>query len=318
MKKIIIILLVVLVTSTLLADKYAGEIFRLRAGVRNYALGNTGVTDYNTTATAVRNPALIPFNNTFNAEFMHAEEYDGLLKYDTISFNGNSNLPFSAVLTRIGINDIPITKLEDEDGELSSINKPYVDRYVDNSDYILYFGYGRVINDKFSIGVTPKLAYRDLAEENGYGFGIDLGLLYKFNNDFTGGLKFNDAFTTQIIWADADNELVMPSADLEFSYAKKLSKKGLDSFRLIAMTEIISDFPEDDITAQMGDLGLDFHAGIEYAPVETLQVLLGYDVDNITAGLGFQYNNYMITYAYEHEIEEDLDNSHRISAGVKF
>ncbi len=318
MKKIIIIAMISLLISSLLADKYAGEIFRLRAGVRNYALGNTGVTDKNSTALAVRNPALIPYNSNNSFEFMHAEEYDGMLKYDTFSFNGNGNLPFSAVVTRIGINDIPITKLENEDEDVSASNKPFVDRYVNNSDYILYFGYGRVVNEKLSIGVTPKIAYRDLAGETGYGFGLDLGLLYQFNKNLFGGLKINDAFTTQIIWADADNELVVPSVDLEFSYENVFNRKGLYGVKLIGMSEIITDFPEDDITAQIGDLGLDFHAGIEYAPIENLQVLMGYDVDNITAGLGFQLNNYMLTYAYEHELEEDLDNSHRISAGVRF
>ncbi|MDP8231402.1 MAG: hypothetical protein P9L91_01900 [Candidatus Zophobacter franzmannii] len=318
MKKIYLLLLLVLLISFLTADKYAGEIFKLRAGVRNYALGNTGVTDINSYATAYWNPAILPLVKQKGIEFMHAEEYNGLLKYDTINFRGNSDFPFSAVITRIGINDIPITKLNDEQAELSNDNRPYIDRYVDNSDYVLYLGYGSAVNDKFYIGATPKLVYRRLVEENGYGFGMDIGVLYMISDNFLTGLKINDAFTTQIIWPNSDKEAVIPSFDLEFSYLHNFDKKGLKAIRGVGMAEIITDFAEDDITVQLGDLGVDFHAGIEYVATENLQLMVGYDIDNLTAGIGFNINKYILNYAYEHELEDELDNSHRISAGVKF
>jgi hypothetical protein len=304
--------------STLYAEKYAGEIFKLRAGVRNYALGNTGVTDLNTFATAYWNPALLPLITDQGVEVMHAEEYKGLLKYDTINFRGNEQFPFSAVLTRIGINDIPITKLENEDIDPSNTNRPFVEKYVDNSDYVLYFGYGRAISDKWLIGVTPKLAYRRLVEENGYGFGLDLGILYQATSNWKAGIKINDAFTTQIIWSDSDNEVVTPSADFETSYQFDFNKAGCRAIRIIGMAEVITDFAEDSITTQIGDLGLDFHAGLEYVADRNLSLLFGYDIDNLTAGLSISISRYMISYAYEHEMNDDLDNSHRISAGLRF
>ena len=52
MRKYIVIILILLLSISLNAEKYAGEIFRMGAGVRNFALGNTGLTDTQTNAIA--------------------------------------------------------------------------------------------------------------------------------------------------------------------------------------------------------------------------------------------------------------------------
>jgi hypothetical protein len=157
-----------------------------------------------------------------------------------------------------------------------------------------------------------------LVEENGYGFGLDLGILYQATSNWKAGIKINDAFTTQIIWSDSDNEVVTPSADFETSYQFDFNKAGCRAIRIIGMAEVITDFAEDSITTQIGDLGLDFHAGLEYVADRNLSLLFGYDIDNLTAGLSISISRYMISYAYEHEMNDDLDNSHRISAGLRF
>src|SRR6056297_4139694 len=98
-KYFIIIALVVLFSNSLAADKYAGEIFRMGAGVRNYALGNTGLTNSETAALAYWNPAFLVESTETRFELMHAEEYHGLLQYDVISARYQDK--FSLVITRI-------------------------------------------------------------------------------------------------------------------------------------------------------------------------------------------------------------------------
>jgi hypothetical protein len=60
-RTLLLLLLLGLFSSSLCAEKYAGEIFRMGAGVRNFALGSTGITDTNGYAPAYWNPALMPY-----------------------------------------------------------------------------------------------------------------------------------------------------------------------------------------------------------------------------------------------------------------
>ncbi|MDP8203711.1 MAG: hypothetical protein P9L95_04175, partial [Candidatus Tenebribacter mawsonii] len=109
--KIVIIIIILLVALELSATKYAGEIFQIGAGVRNFALGNCGVTDVNSSSLAYWNSALLTLVNDNRFELMHAEEYSGLLSYDTAAAIWGETNKFSVVLTRIGIDDIPLTKV---------------------------------------------------------------------------------------------------------------------------------------------------------------------------------------------------------------
>ena len=84
MKKIIIAL-VLLITVNLLAEKYAGEIFNMSISPRNSALGGCGLTDDDTFSPAYWNSALLTEISNNKYELMHAEEYSGLLKFDTFS-----------------------------------------------------------------------------------------------------------------------------------------------------------------------------------------------------------------------------------------
>ena len=124
MKKYIL-LVIVLLAVNLSATKYAGEIFRMGAGVRNYALGGCGVSDEYSFALAYWNAALLSRIDENKFELMHAEEYSGLLTYDMASAIWGIENKFSVVITRIGIDDIPLTKHEDPKDSLSYANRPY-------------------------------------------------------------------------------------------------------------------------------------------------------------------------------------------------
>ena len=174
MRRIIILCMVLLIVSVLSAEKYAGEIFRMGAGVRNFALGRTRVSDYKSPAIAYWNAALLQKVENNSVSFMHSEEFDGMLKYDIVTAVWGNESKLGLVVSRIGINDIPLTKLYDPSQPISENNMPYVYKTVDDSDYIVYFGISRKLADKLVLGITPKFAYCTLAEESGYGFGDDL------------------------------------------------------------------------------------------------------------------------------------------------
>jgi len=310
LRKCFVAALVLLLGVNLFATKYAGEIFRMGAGVRNFALGNIGVSDLNTTGAAYWNAALLNEISENRFELMHAEEYSGLLKYDTAAAIFGKENKISLVFTRIGIDDIPLTKLADPNSVVSNTNRPYKYKSVNNSDFVLYAGIARNLGN-YIIGITPKIAYRHLAEEDGFGFGADLSTYFKYRNGLL-GLKLHDFFTTQILWGNGTHEIVNPGLDAEANYqliVPVIDRQG--TFYL--GTDIYSESRETASTLALGPLSMDFHTGFALAVHPAVDLLLGYDVNNFTTGFTLRLKSWQINYAFENDTE--LENSHRISLG---
>jgi hypothetical protein len=316
--RIAFILCTLLILSfSLYADKYAGEIFKMGAGVNNFALGSTGVTDTNGSSAAYWNPALLTYHHDNTFEVMHAEEFAGLVKYDTFSGILGKTNRIAFVITRIGNNNIPLTHLENDSLPPSVDNQPITYKTVNNSDYIAYIGFGRTINDKLSIGMTPKIAYRSLAEHSGYGFGADLGGYYQIQDNWSVGARLADFFTTQLFWQNGTHEIVNPSLDLETQYGIKVTKAKIPVIAYLR-TEIMSEGRKEMATTSMGPISMDYHAGLEVKPISNITLMAGYDVQNITAGMSITYRIISLQYAYKQEPKADLESCQRISIGIKF
>ena len=311
-KKTCLFILILLITVNLAATKYAGEIFRMGAGVRNFALGNTGVSDANSFGLAYWNSAFL-FDVTENKfELMHSEEYAGLLNYDTASAIWGKENKFSLVLTRIGIDDIPLTKLNDPNGTISGSNRPYKYKSVNNSDLVAYFGLARKFG-KYIIGFTPKMAYRNLAEESGFGFGADISTYFKIK-EINFGFKIRDFFTTQILWANGTHEIVNPGFDLEANYGFTIPVISRKS-RIFVGLENHLEGRDTAAKIALGPLSFDYHFGYEINMHRTVDLYLGYDIEHFTSGMSLNIRSWLINYAFEQD--PDLENSHRVSIGFK-
>ncbi len=305
MKKLFLIITIALTIAQLSADKYAGEIFRMGAGVENYALGNTGLTNSNTAALAYWNPAFLSVSQSNNFEIMHAEEYEGLLQYDIIAATFGNKV--SVVLTRIGIDDIPLTAWNED------TNRPYIYKNVNNSDLALFVGFQRNILG-LNVGFTPKFAYRNVAEESAFGFGLDLSSYYTLSEDWLVAFKLRDAFSTPILWSNDTTESVLPSMDLETAYSFQypiLNRTG----KFIAATSIYTESRDEAATQSFGIFSTDYNLGLSTKIHPNADFLLGYDVDTFTTGLKLSYKNWFVNYAFKHNTE--LKNSHRISMEFK-
>ena len=308
---LILICLLLLLGEGLFATKYAGEIFDMGAGVRNFALGGCGVSDPNGIALAYWNAALLNKIDENKFELMHAEEYMGLLKYDTFSAILGKKLNLGFVLTRIGINDIPLTKLEDPDQPVSNDNRPYKYKTITNSDLVAYFGLSRKVGE-YNLGFTTKLAYRSLAEESGYGFGADVSAYYDISENWLIAARLRDFFTTQIFWANGTHEIVNPGLDLETNYLYKIRGLSLP-LKFYLRTSFYSEGREEAATLALGFLSFDPHLGIEIGIHPQFQIFAGFDIENLTTGFSLNIKNWLINYSFEHIPE--LESSHRISIG---
>ncbi len=303
MKKIILLLLIT-ISLNLYATKYAGEIFTIGAGVENYALGNTGLTNLNSPALAYWNPALSDKANN-QMELMHAEEFGGLLKLDTFSAIFGKNNPYSFVITKISVSDIPLTKWDE------TYNRPYSYKNASTTDLIAYFGFKTTFRN-IKMGFTPKLVYRKLINVSGFGFGGDISTYYKISPNWLFAAKIKDFFTTQILWNDGIHEIIYPSVSLENSYSfiiPKLKKK----LTFFLMTDFLFENRKFASTVHFGAASMDFHAGLKTEINQKLSLLLGYDIKNPTAGLTFRIGKFKINYSFEQNTS--LNNSHRVSIG---
>lgn len=311
-KNYILIILLVMIISSLQATKYAGEIFKMGAGVRNFALGGCGLSDPDSPALAYWNAALLAEVYEQRFELMHAEEYMGLLKYDTFSAIWGQTDKFAVVLTRIGINDIPLTKLENEDEPVSYENRPYKYKSINNSDIVLYAGIARKIAG-LNLGITPKLAYRSLAEESGFGFGADISFYHKFSDQILLGARLRDFFTTQILWGNGTHEIVNPGLDLESNYSFNIKMLNITG-NLFAGIELYLENREEAAQISMGPASLDYHLGLALQPHPKWDLYFGYDIENLTTGLSLAIKDFTVNYSFEQVAE--LENSHRISIGL--
>ncbi|MCD4829254.1 MAG: hypothetical protein K8R90_07520 [Candidatus Cloacimonetes bacterium] len=308
-------LMLLLALTPLTATKYAGEIFRMGAGVRNYALGGCGVADAQTVAPAYWNPALLLHNPTMRFELMHAEEYAGELAYDVAAATFGEAYPMSVALARIGMEDNPLTQVADPSLPSSNENRPYAYKWVTNADYVLWLGFARQLGG-WTLGVSPKLAWRKLAEETAFGFGADIGALFEPKPDWLVGLRVRDVFTTQIFWSgDGSRESVNPGLDIESNlpFTVPLLKRPA---RLFTAIETYSEGREEAATNHLGPISFDYHVGLAVEAHRNVDVLAGWDVNHPTAGLSLKIDGWRLHYAFEHHAA--LDNSHRIAAGYTF
>ena len=300
--------------TSLFSEKYAGEIFKMGAGVRNFALGRTGLTDDRSPALAYWNASLLLKQPYPTFELMHAEEFNGLLKYDTLSGSFGRNHRVGFTLSRIGISNVPMTKLPYPDEEVGPDNRPFVYRSVNNVDYILYMGFARRLLN-IPIGITPKVVYRSLADETAYGFGMDIATHFVTNEHVKFGIRVRDAIPTQIYWENGTNESVNKGVDLEvrLSAITPIVERPIHFF---INGEINTDAMKYYSFTHVGDATLDPHLGVEFVMHDMISLFAGYDIEFFTAGIGLTYNQFMLHYAFERNAF--LDNSHRLSIGYMF
>jgi len=316
--KIIIILAILstlLAWSGLNAAKYAGEIFQMAPGVAHQAMGNTGLTWSQTMSAAWWNPALLSSSSHQGAELMHVQHFNGLMQQNQVSAILGSRNRTGIVINHLGIDRIKLTKLENPADTLSNANRPIVWNTVSNNDFILYVGLSRRIGNGFSVGLTPKLAYRSLAGNNGYGFGADIGLLTELEMGLSFGANLRDFFSTQILWENGTHEIAIPNLDLETAYRFAVFN-GDVPVHLALRSQIHAEDREEAATTSFGVFSADFHAGLCVQPIPQLLVMGGYDIDSVTAGIGLRLSRFMVDFAWRDSSPDGLGSSQRVSMGL--
>lgn len=317
MKIIHISLLALVLACPLSATKYAGEIFAFSPGVQNQAMGNTGLTFAGSNASGWWNPALLALPGASSVELMRSDFFEGLLTQNQINLQIGSTTRNSISINHLAIDKIKLTRLEDENAELSNSNRPYVWKTVTNQDLVLYGGFARKLNDRLAIGLAPKLAYRSLAENSGFGFGADLGAYWELGKGWAAGMNFRDFFSTQIIWESGEHELAMPNLDLELGYAFQALKYDIP-VQVAVRTQAYPEERGKASTISTAGLSADLHAGVMVSPIPMLRLMGGYDTDSFTTGIGVAIKALGVDYAFRSNSADGLGYTQKISLSYQW
>ncbi len=310
MKYIHLAFLLLVLLAPLGATKYAGEIFSFSPGVQNQAMGNTGLTYYESQAAGWWNPALLAYDSSRGVELMRSDHFEGLLTQNQISLKVGSGTAVS--INHLAIDKIKLTKLENEDEEISNDNRPYVWKTVTNQDLIASVSYGRAMAEDFYVGISPKLAYRSLAEHSGYGIGADIGALWDPGKGFLAGINLRDFFGTQILWESGEHEIAMPNLDVELSYRREVFGTAIPVL-LALRSQIYAEERGDAANFSSSALSGDIHAGLMIRPTPALKLMAGYDVNSFSTGLGLEFKSLGVNYAFKTNSTDGLGYTQKIA-----
>ncbi len=301
-------------TMPLAATKYAGDVFAISPGVLSSAMGGTGLTYLDSYSAGWWNPALLAMQPDPGMELMHSQHFEGLLKQNQLSLIFGSNSRTSLTLNHLMIDKIKLTRLENPHDSLSNDNRPIVWKTVSNHDFILSAGIARQLGKSVYLGLSPKIAYRNLAAKSGYAFGADLGFLWQGTEKLRVGANLRDFFSTQVLWDNGTHEIVVPNLDLELGYS--FAPLARIPLHLAVRSEMRAE--ETEASYSVKGFSTDLHAGIAVFPLPNLKILGGYDADAITAGLAVSYQRFGLNYAFRNGSTEDLGYSQRISASYQW
>lgn len=205
--------------------KYSNEFLNIGAGARGLAMGGAVISNQNDVYAPMWNPAgLTEVERDWQGAAMHAEYFESIAKYDYISFAkalDSKNGVLGISIVRLGVDNIlNTTQMIDSEGNIDydKITKFSTSDYAGIISYALHPG-GK---QKISVGVNAKIVYRNIGKfVNGFGFGFDLGAIYKTDSGYQLGAMLRDATTTVNFWTINQKELSAVVNGEEFNPAPK-------------------------------------------------------------------------------------------------
>jgi hypothetical protein len=297
-----------LLLSTALATKYAGDFEELGTSARATGMGGALVACARDPSAIYYNPALTN-NLRRSVLLMHSEDFSGLISHNYLGivFPGDGQA-LGVALLHNGIPDIKLTALPNPDSPPGQNNRPYVYKTVTATQLIGYFNYARNITPLLIIGGNAKIIYQDLGgTASCFGMGIDLGMNLSPIYDLNIGLRIRNLSTAPLFWSTGTRELISPHAAIGLGKRFRFARNYL----LLAIeTEAVSE-----------DKTLLTSFGAEYSFRNLLFARLGVYRGNLSFGLGLKYKRFHIDYSYASGVApeaRELGSPQQLSGGVEF
>ncbi|PKK82128.1 MAG: hypothetical protein CVT49_15370 [candidate division Zixibacteria bacterium HGW-Zixibacteria-1] len=313
MRHLLLIIICLTLVMPVYAAKYAGDPFSLGVGARALAMGGATIAGPFDASAGYWNPAGLNYLTGHNLLAMHSETFGSLLNHDFVGYGkyrGDSRFmiqSYGFYLYYLGGGGIKIT---DRD---PVTQRPYVVREESHGDYLLAGSLAGKIRDRFDVGVTVKIIYRDLGTFSGYGLTADVGGLYEPYDFARIGLVVTDITSGFIRYEGGTTESILPTVRPGL-----LLHHTIDDFtgRMVMSGDVKFEGIKQGAQYWMGELSLDTHFGWELSYREMVFGRAGFDIGNFTGGIGIDIRNIKVDLAYLHNSK--FDETFRISAGYSF
>jgi len=305
MKKILSFVFIVAFIAMTSSSAMCADIMQIGAGARSISLGRAYVGELGDANSMLLNPAGINRIATFELSSMYAN-LAGDVSYTMI----NAALPtqFGVVgfgYTGSSVGDLMITTMEDT-GRIGSIGS------FNYGSNVMYVSYAGQPSENLSLGISGKYYSKGASQISGgtgAGMSVDLGAIYKVNDNLRLGLSGQNLFNTGIKWEDGINEPI--------PYNLRAGMVLTPNDKLTVML---------DAEKQQGSQVL-FKAGSEFniwkalwvrGGAEQMSQGEGQSYINYTGGVGLKIGELKIDYAYYRDTLV-LDNStHFVSLTIDF
>ena len=236
------------------------------------------------------------------------------------------------------ITSIPLTRLVDNSG----VKRPEMYGSSDYNSNVFLLSYAlpasRIINNYYtknlSLGTTLKLFTQGFSADSGTmegssgsGFDMDFGVKYRFQKWLNAGAVLTNFLPVSMggkfVWIKNSIEESIP-ASLKTGVSIKLL--GQDGLRRSGSNELVWVLDSDCYLKQSGSPVL-LRTGLEWKPVESLALRVGFDQQNsaqtsgaavetnLTCGIGINMMNFSFDYAYHQYGDLSENTTHYFSIG---
>lgn len=259
----------------------AGAFLKNGYGARASAMSNTFAAIANDVSAIFYNPAGLSSNSKLQFMGMYSNLYGNMngVNYGNFGVSkGFQSGTFGLGVIYSKVSDIPyVTSLTGGDGT-----------YFSDNETAFYLSYSRLITDNVRIGANVKLISHTLADASATGFGADLGVLAKFNEQFSAGLVLQDIIAPKITLASHSD-----------TYPGKI-KLGL-AYKIVPALTVS---PELNYTY---DKSVQFTGGAEYNVYKDIIALRGgYNTVSSSPSFGVGINYMDVHLDYSYNVNKDL------------
>jgi len=331
-------LIFVLITGFLPTDvtatKFAGEFLSIGVGPRALSMGGASVAVSNDATAGYWNPAGLSVLSRQMVTVMHSEQLSGLA-YDYFAYakplgGGDRRSAFGLSIIRLGVDDIPITRLPDPTQPIDAVlsngqrNRPFVDRFVSDAEYAMLLSVARRTSSRFSIGANLKLVRKSVGVASAFGAGIDVGMLLRLRPSLAIGVQVMNLTSTVLTWSTGRKEYITPVIKTGIGYEHAIPRfRG--SILIAADVDILFDGRQKTASFSLGRANASGHVGMEYRLQQMVTLRGGLNASGLTAGAGIR--SPMVTL-FGQSVIPSLDYAfvndsafgavHRIGASLEF
>ena len=316
------------------AGEYAADFLRIGTGARALAMGGAYVALANGVSAPYWNPAGLSGLRGYAVQLDHVSLFKGLSQYNALSLalGFDKRMALSLTWIRLGVDDIPRyatlqgTRLDrltqtsyrstgEAEGYFSDTEDALFFTFARKEFFDLYFGGGMADNPvpaEFSFGISGKYIRQNLDDAVGTGQGLDAGLLLRFISrsstyrDYDRwlgfGLQMRDLSRAAMVWSTTSGH----RDEIQTGVQAGVAASNL--FKSVRTRLTLSADKEFGFYDQL-------RLGGELSFFDVVAVRGGYFDEHFSAGAGIAITHFEVDYAF---VSSDLENSHRITAIVKF